>query len=102
MRGSADKAGRLGERLTAPMEKIARTESRLEVIFERMAASMRQRLETAGQQLEQASRLLESTSFQRTLIAASQLSVQPKAGLSGQRQWPPRAVTFRSVCRWSA
>lgn len=67
MRSSADKAGRLGERLTAPMEKIARTESRLDVIFERMAASMRQRLETAGQQLEQASRLLESTSFQRTL-----------------------------------
>ena len=32
---------------------------------------MRQRLETAGQQLEQASRLLESTSFQRTSIAAS-------------------------------
>ena len=32
-----------------------------------MAFSMRQRLETAGQQLEQASRLLESTSFQRTL-----------------------------------
>ena len=49
------------------MEKIARTESRLDVIFARMAASMRQRLETAGQQLEQASRLLESTSFQRTL-----------------------------------
>ena len=67
MRGRADKAGRLGERLTAPMEKIARTESRLDVIFARMAASMRQRLETAGQQLEQASRLLESTSFQRTL-----------------------------------
>ena len=101
MRGRADKAGRLGERLTAPMEKIARTESRLDVIFARMAASMRQRLETAGQQLEQAS-LLESTSFQRTWIAASRLSVQPKVGLSDQRQWPPRAVACRSVCRWSA
>ena len=79
--GRADKAD-VWERLTAPMEKIARTESRLDVIFARMAASMRQRLETAGQQLEQASRLLESTSFQRTLDRGFAIVSSAEGGLS--------------------
>ncbi|MGC6484288.1 MAG: exodeoxyribonuclease VII large subunit [Candidatus Puniceispirillales bacterium] len=67
LRAKAEKLGRRGERLVPPVETMARGEARLALLVERLAASLRQRVETAGQRLEQASRLLESTSFQRTL-----------------------------------
>jgi exodeoxyribonuclease VII large subunit len=67
IRSREGKVRQLGEHLVAPLENIARTETRIEVMFERMKASMRKRIDTAGQRLEQASLLLDSTSFQKTL-----------------------------------
>ncbi len=59
--------GRIRENLVAPVEYIAQGEARLEVLLERMTSNIGRRVGAAGQKLEQASRLLESTSFQKTL-----------------------------------
>ena len=67
MRTCTDQTSRLGERLTPPVEKIARADARLDLVVERMKSSVQNRIERVGQRLEQAGRLLETTSFQRTL-----------------------------------
>lgn len=67
LRNRSTRAAQSGERLVSPVEKMARCDARLDVIAERIEASMRQRMDRADQSLKQASRLLESTSFQRTL-----------------------------------